>query len=68
MGLPQPALRFLALEHKRRPFCGSVLTLGRQAVFAWTTVSTNSVPRYSTTTTTPINSAMFVSIWVTTNT
>ncbi|NLS97289.1 MAG: class I SAM-dependent methyltransferase [Planctomycetaceae bacterium] len=34
MGLPKPNLRFLALEHKRKPFSGSVLTLGRQCVYA----------------------------------
>lgn len=34
MGLPKPALRFIAREHKRKPFTGSVLTLGRQNVYA----------------------------------
>jgi hypothetical protein len=34
MGLPKPILRFLALEHKHKPFSGSVLTLGRQCVYA----------------------------------
>ncbi|RMF43450.1 MAG: class I SAM-dependent methyltransferase [Planctomycetota bacterium] len=34
MGLPKPALRFLIQEHKRRPFSGSVVTLGRQCVYA----------------------------------
>ena len=34
MGLPMPALRFLAREHKRKPFTGPVLILGRQAVNA----------------------------------
>ncbi len=32
MGLASPALRFLIREHMRRPFCGPLLTLGRQAV------------------------------------
>jgi SAM-dependent methyltransferase len=34
MGCPLPVLHFLALEHKRRPFEGPVLTLGRQCVYA----------------------------------
>jgi hypothetical protein len=34
MGLPKPALRFLAREHKRRPFAEPVLLLGRQCVYA----------------------------------
>ncbi len=34
MGLPKPALRMLALEHKRNPFEGTVMTLGRQCVYA----------------------------------
>ncbi len=34
MGFPRPALRFLAREHKRRPFAEPVLTLGRQGVLA----------------------------------
>ena len=34
MGLPMPALRFLAREYKRKPFSGPVLILGRQAVNA----------------------------------
>ena len=34
MGLPMLALRFLAREHKRKPFTGPVLTLGRQGIYA----------------------------------
>ena len=34
MGLPMPCLRFLAREHRRQPFVGPVLVLGRQAVNA----------------------------------
>ena len=34
MGLSTPELRFLALEHKRLPFQGRLLTLGRQCVYA----------------------------------
>jgi SAM-dependent methyltransferase len=34
MGLPISCLRFLAREHKRRPFEGPVLTLGRQNLYA----------------------------------
>lgn len=34
MGLPKAALRFLAREHRRRPFSDAVLTIGRQSVFA----------------------------------
>lgn len=34
MGLALPALRFLTREHKRRPFTGKLLTLGRQCVYA----------------------------------
>lgn len=34
MGLAQSALHFLAREHRRRPFSGPVLTLGRQGVMA----------------------------------
>jgi SAM-dependent methyltransferase len=34
MGLPLTILRFLAREHRREPFTGSVLTLGRQCVYA----------------------------------
>ena len=34
MGLSKAALRFLIREHRRRPLCGSVLTLGRQCVYA----------------------------------
>lgn len=32
MGLLRPSLRFLARQHKRKPFGGSILTLGRQCV------------------------------------
>ena len=34
MGLALSALRFLAREHRRHPFSGPVLTLGRQNVYA----------------------------------
>jgi hypothetical protein len=34
MGLTKPVLRFIAREHRRKPFYGSVLTLGRQGVRA----------------------------------
>jgi SAM-dependent methyltransferase len=34
MGLPKPALRFIAREHRRKPFVGSVLMLGHQSVWA----------------------------------
>jgi len=34
MGLAKPALRFIAREHRRKPFTGPILTLGRQDVFA----------------------------------
>ena len=34
MGLSTAAVRFLIREHQRRPLCGSVLTLGRQCVYA----------------------------------
>lgn len=34
MGLAKPALRFLAREHRRKPFTGPVLGLGRPGVFA----------------------------------
>jgi SAM-dependent methyltransferase len=34
MGLPRPALRFLAREHKRKAFAQPVLSLGRQGVLA----------------------------------
>src|SRR3972149_2173423 len=34
MGLSKPALRFLAREHKQKPFEGSILTLGKQNLFA----------------------------------
>ncbi len=34
MGLSKPFLRFIAYEHKKRPFTGPVLTLGRQSVQA----------------------------------
>lgn len=34
MGLPKAALRFLVREHHRRPLRRSVLTLGRQCVYA----------------------------------
>jgi SAM-dependent methyltransferase len=34
MGLAKPALHFLIREHLRRPFNGSILTLGRQGVMA----------------------------------
>lgn len=34
MGLPKPALQLLALEHKRKAFEGTVVTLGRQCVYA----------------------------------
>lgn len=34
MGLAIPALRFLIREHRRRPFTGPILTLGRQNVHA----------------------------------
>lgn len=34
MGLSKAALRFIASEHRRKPLGGSVLTLGRQAVYA----------------------------------
>ncbi len=34
MGLSLPLLRFLAREHRRQPFVGSVITLGRQCVYA----------------------------------
>lgn len=34
MGCPLPVLRYLAREHKRKPFRGPVLTLGRQCVYA----------------------------------
>jgi SAM-dependent methyltransferase len=34
MGCPLPVLHFLAREHKRKPFSGPVLTLGRQCVYA----------------------------------
>ena len=34
MGLAKPALRFMAQEHRRKPFVGPVLTLGRQSVSA----------------------------------
>lgn len=34
MGLATPALRFLIREHKRQPFTGSLLTLGRQGIYA----------------------------------
>jgi SAM-dependent methyltransferase len=30
MGLVKPALRFIAREHRRKPFTGPILTLGRQ--------------------------------------
>lgn len=34
MGLPKPVLRFIAREHRLKAFTGSVLTLGRQNVYA----------------------------------
>jgi SAM-dependent methyltransferase len=34
MGLSKPALRFLVREHRRKPLRGSMLTLGRQCVYA----------------------------------
>lgn len=34
MGLSSPLLRFLAREHRRQPFAGEVVTLGRQCVYA----------------------------------
>ena len=34
MGLPIPLMRFLAREHRRQPFTGRVLTLGRQCLYA----------------------------------
>ncbi len=34
MGLAIPALRFIIREHKRQPFTGTILTLGRQCVYA----------------------------------
>ncbi len=34
MGLSRAALRFLVREHRRKPLHGSVLTLGRQCVYA----------------------------------
>jgi SAM-dependent methyltransferase len=34
MGCPLPVLRYLVLEHKRKPLVGPVLTLGRQCVYA----------------------------------
>ncbi len=34
MGCPLPVLHYLAREHKRKPFPGPVLTLGRQCVYA----------------------------------
>jgi SAM-dependent methyltransferase len=34
MGLPKPALRMLAIEHERMPFEGTIVTLGRQCVYA----------------------------------
>jgi hypothetical protein len=34
MGLSKAALRFLVREHRRKPLHGSVLTLGRQCVYA----------------------------------
>jgi SAM-dependent methyltransferase len=34
MGLAKPALQFIAREHRRKPFGGAVLTLGRQGVLA----------------------------------
>ena len=34
MGLSKPALRFLVREHRRKPFQGAVLTLGRQCIYA----------------------------------
>ncbi len=34
MGLSRPVLRLIAREHKRKPFSGSVLTLGRQKIYA----------------------------------
>jgi len=34
MGLSRAALRFLVREHRRKPLRGSVLTLGRQCVYA----------------------------------
>lgn len=34
MGLAKPALRLIAREHKRKPFEGPVLLLGRQGVYA----------------------------------
>ena len=34
MGCPLPVLHYLAREHRRKPFAGPVLTLGRQCVYA----------------------------------
>lgn len=34
MGLSKAALRFIAIEHRRQPFSGSAVTLGRQCVYA----------------------------------
>lgn len=34
MGLALPALRILAKEHKRTPFNGPILTIGRQCIYA----------------------------------
>lgn len=34
MGLAKAALRFIAREHKHKPFAGPVLTLGRQNVYS----------------------------------
>lgn len=34
MGCPLPVLRFIAREHRQRPFSGPVLLLGRQCVYA----------------------------------
>jgi SAM-dependent methyltransferase len=34
MGLAKAALQFIAREHRRKPFTGAVLTLGRQGVLA----------------------------------
>lgn len=33
MGCPLPVLRYLAREHRRKPFAGPVLTLGRQCLY-----------------------------------
>jgi len=34
IGLSKAALRFIAIEHRRKPFSGSAVTLGRQCVYA----------------------------------